>query len=85
MSKWYKVEITSKQMGEIWKKWPRYGKNANLQGRMKVRPYRTVVDIDGKTKTKPIRFGETTPAKEITYLFKFKNPDEAMAFKLEWS
>ena len=83
MSKWHKVELTIKQMGEVWVQYPRV--TAFNEGRVKIRPYQTFVDVDGKTKRKPVRFGTTISANEITYVFKFKDPAEAMAFKLRWS
>ena len=85
MSKWHRVELTIDQMSEVWKDWRRYDKDAVLEGRIKIRPYRTFVNGTGKTVNEPVRFGTTIPREEIIYVFKFKNPNDAMAFKLEWS
>lgn len=86
MSKWHKVELTPKQFEKLCDEWDSSIENPD-EGRVKVRQYRIYVDSNGQHHTESLgpNNRKLVPAKEITYVYKFKDSSEAMAFKLAWS
>ena len=89
MSKWFKVELTSTQYIAMISNWGYDDVEfmASVSGRVKLRTY-WIVDSEDGTPIKemlPLDWARSVRDDLVTYVYKFKDETEAMAFKLRWS